>query len=101
MPDEIKRRGRPPLPPEVKEARRIAKKKKDNEREKQRGYPAQAKYRKGRRGTVYEFRVSIPLEQKSELDRLIDATGLSKTELFCFAINEKFGVDLSFPKTAK
>lgn len=101
MPEEVKKRGRPALSPEEKEAKRIAKNKRDNELKKQKGYPAQVKYREARRGTVYEFRVNIPLEKKSELEHLIDATGLSKTELFCLAIHEKFGIDLSPSKEIK
>lgn len=88
MPDEVKKRGRPPLSPEEKEARRIAKNKRDNELKKQRGYPAQVKYRAAR----YMPRVYLSAKSKESLETLLQKESLTLTQLFIGLVYEKYGI---------
>lgn len=95
MADEIKKKGgRPPLSPEERETRRKAKIKRDNERKKAQGYTAQKKYRENRKGKYYEPKLNIPADKKEVLFRLMDQTGLTTTQLFVSAVEEKYGVIL-------
>lgn len=98
MDDEKKKGGRPPLSPEEREARRRAKIKRDNERQKERGYPAHKNYIERHKGEIYEARVRMPSSNKSTLEQLLSATGLTVTQLFVDAVKEKYGIDLSEPK---
>lgn len=95
MADEIKNKGgRPPLSSEEREARRKAKNKRDNERKKAQGYTAQKKYRENRKGRVYEPKLTIPASKKDALFQLMERTGMTTTQLFVTAVEEKYGVDL-------
>lgn len=98
---EVKKRGRPPLSPAEREARRIAKNKQTVEWHKSTGYAAQKKYkeshpesRANERGRVYEPKIRIPMELKGNLESLMKETGLSITRLFVSAVEEKYGVVL-------
>lgn len=88
MPEEVKKRGRPALSPEEKEARRIAKNKRDNELKKQRGYPAQAKYRAAR----YMPRIYLSTKSKGALDALLQKENLSLTQLFINLVYDKYDI---------
>ena len=97
MPDEIKKRGRPPLSPEAREARRIAKNKSSAEWHKKNGYAAQKRYKAAhpeQRGQNYEPKIRIALEFKPIIESLTAETGLSITQLFISAIEEKYKVVL-------
>lgn len=95
MADETKNKGgRPPLSPEEREARRKAKNRRDNERKKAQGYTAQKKYRENRKGRVYEPKLTIPASKKDALFQLMKQTGMTTTQLFVTAVEEKYGVDL-------
>lgn len=95
MADEVKSKGgRPPLSPEEREARRKAKNKRDNERKKAQGYTAQKKYRENRKGRVYEPKLTIPASKKDALFQLMEQTGMTTTQLFVTAVEEKYGVNL-------
>lgn len=99
MANEIKGKGgRPPLSPEDREARRKAKIKRDNERQKERGYPARKSYVKRHKGEVYEPKLRMPASNKGMLEQLLAETGLTVTQLFVGAVKEKYGIDLSEPK---
>lgn len=82
------------LSPEEKEARKRAKYKRDNERKKERGYPDQKKYRMTHPSQNYEPKIRIPLSKKADLQTLINLTGLTITQLFVGAVEEKYGVIL-------
>lgn len=99
MADETKKKGgRPPLSPEEREVRRKAKVKRDNERQKERGYPARKSYIERHKGEIYEPKLRIPASNKPELEQLLVKTGLTVTQLFVGAVKEKYGIDLSEPK---
>ena len=103
MDNQPKKRGRPAtLTPEEKEARRIEKNRRDNERKKAGGWTAQKKYQtthKRHRDTssVYEVKIRVPLDKKEEFKALLEQTGLSITKLCLDAIEEKYGVVLLEP----
>lgn len=76
------------------------------------GYAAQKRYRenhpdrvreqkrkqnKKNKGSIYEPKLRIPIENKPLLENLLSATGLSITQLCLDAIAEKYGVKLSKP----
>lgn len=95
MNDEIKQKvGRPRLSPEEREYRRKIKNKRDNERKKAQGYTAQKRYRENRKGKYYEPKLNIPADKKEVLFRLMEQTGLTTTQLFVGAVEEKYGVIL-------
>ena len=94
MTDEKKRVGRPQLSPEEKEKRRIAKNKRENERQRANGYAAQKKYRAAVRGKIYEPKLTIPINKKEQLFMLLKSTGLTMTQLFVGAVEEKYGIIL-------
>ena len=95
MADETKNKGgRPPLSLEEREERRKAKNRRDNERKKAQGYTAQKKYRENRKGRVYEPKLTIPARKKDALFQLMEQTGMTTTQLFVTAVEEKYGVDL-------
>lgn len=95
MADETKNKGgRPPLSPEEREARRRAKIQRDNERQKERGYPAHKNYIERHKGEIYEARVRIPSSNKPVLEQLLSETGLTVTQFFVNAVKEKYGIDL-------
>ena len=99
--EEKKRRGRPPLSPEEKALRLKEKNKRDIERQKNNGYAAQKKYRLAHPDNVvkwrqrfYEPKIRIPKELRPILNSLIKDTGLTITQLFVSAVEEKYGVTL-------
>lgn len=94
-----KRRGRPPLSDEERELRRIETNKKQAERLKRNGYAAQKKYRETHSGYKknYEPKIKIPLEFRSNLDELLSKTGMTITELFVGAVEEKYAITLRYP----
>lgn len=105
MNDTSKKRGRPPLAPEEKEQRRIAKNAATNAYHKRNGYASQEKYRQAHpekyrayretaRGRTYEPKVRIPIEFKIDFEELLKQTGLSISQLFIGAVEEKYKVTL-------
>lgn len=88
MPDEVKKRGRPPLSPEEKEAHRIAKNKRDSERSKANGYIAQKKYR----SEHYVVRFGLPIKSKETLEDLLHSEGMTAAQMFCHLVYEKYGI---------
>lgn len=97
MSTEPKKRGRPPLTSDEREARRAAQNKKAMERHKKNGYAAQKKYRAThpeKYNQNYEPKVRIPLEFKATIESLTQETGLSITRLFICAVEEKYHVVL-------
>lgn len=93
-----KRRGRPPLSDEERELRRIETNKKQAERLKRNGYAAQKKYRETHSYKKnYEPKIKIPLEFRSNLDKLLSKTGMTITELFVGAVEEKYAITLRYP----
>lgn len=96
MPDKANKK-RVPLTPEELEARRIARNKSAMERHKKNGYAAQKKYRAShpeKYNQNYEPKVRIPLEFKPTIESLTKETGLSITQLFISAVEEKYQVVL-------
>ena len=105
--EEKKKRGRPPLPPDLR-----AKKKSGVSATKEGGYVAQKKYyrankekilsqkktyRDSKKGTIFEPRLRVPVFSKEKLEKLCADTGLSITHLFFSLVKEKYGVDLLTP----
>lgn len=96
MPDKANKK-RVPLTPEELEARRIARNRSSAESHKRSGYAAQKKYRTthaDRRKPSYDIKIRTPLESKAIIDGLVSQTGLTITELFVSAFDEKYHVDL-------
>ncbi len=98
MNDTSKKRGRPSLPPEERERRRVEHNKKANERHKNNGYAAQKKYKEAHpekyKGINYEPKVRISMEYKPVFEELLNRTGLSITQIFLGAVEEKYNVSL-------
>ena len=97
MDNQPQKRGRPPLPPEEREARRVAQNQKAMERHKKNGYAAQKRYRAAhpeKYNQNYEPKVRIPLEFKPTIESLTQKTGLSLSQLFIAAVEEKYNVVL-------
>lgn len=102
MSDTPKKRGRPPMPPELKaqvlEERRIKKNAYKKAYDKANGYSSQKKYKAAHpevyRGRHYEPKLRIPLGRKDTLAQLMAQTGLTITQLFVGAVEEKYGVIL-------
>ena len=94
-----KKRGRPPLSDEERELRRLETNKKQAERLKRNGYAAQKKYRETHSGYKknYEPKIKIPLEFRPNLDELLSKTGMTITELFVGAVEEKYAITLRYP----
>lgn len=107
MADEIKKkRGRPPLSPEIKAERIALKNASTNAYHKKNGYAAQEKYRQAHpekyrayretaRGRTYEPKLRIPIEKKDELASLLQSEGVSLTQMFVTLVMEKYGINLS------
>ena len=89
---EQRGRGRPRLTDEEQEQRRIKRRKYDAERLKKSGYSAQKTYRKK---NYRECKILIRNEYSNELDALLDSTGLSISELFIGAVEEKYDITLT------
>ena len=93
-----KKRGRPPLSADEKEARRAANIANAAAFHKRTGYAAQKKYKASHpeiyKGRYYEPKIRIPIDKKDSLAKLIEQTGLTITELFVGAAEEKYGVIL-------
>lgn len=106
MADEIKKkRGRPPLTDEEKALRPKRKTKPAFNSTKAGGYATQRRYEENhreeirerqriRRQRIYEPKLRIPLENKETLLNLLSQTGLTMTQLFLGAVEEKYGVIL-------
>ena len=58
------------------------------------GYASQKRYREKHKGDVYEPKIRIKKEYKKNLETLLSATGLSITELFVSAVEEKYNIVL-------
>ena len=52
------------------------------------------RYRENRKGKVYEPKLNIPACKKGTLFLLMEQTGMTTTQLFVSAVEEKYGVDL-------
>jgi len=98
-----KGRGRPPLSPEEKELRRIAKNKRTNEYHKQSGYAAQRKYDSANpekiaeiRDSYYSPKIYIDRDFEEKFNQLFKDSKLkSMSEFFINAVEEKYDVVLS------
>lgn len=106
MSEEKRKRGRPPLSPEEKERRRVAKNAAVAAYHKNTGYAAQNKYKKANperyreynrraRETVYEPKIRLHMSKKAVLQSLLQAEGLSLTQMFTTLVLEKYGIDLA------
>lgn len=106
---EKKKRGRPPLPPELKKPKKSVS---GISARKEGGYAAQKKYwethaekikeirartREKNRGYLYEPRLRLTTKSKEQLEELCSSSGLSITKLFCALVKEKYGVELDQP----
>lgn len=104
---EKKKRGRPPLPPELKattgqENSSVKKDKYAAQKKYQRTHPEkmreiQARKRAKARGYIYEPRLRLTMKSKEQLEELCSSSGLSITKLFCALVKEKYGVELDQP----
>ena len=105
MSEEKKKRGRPPLSEEEREAKRIAHNRNSSERHKKTGYSAQKKYQqthkeqyqeyqKKQRGSIYEPKLRIPIDRKEDLTNLLEREGVSLTQMFAALVQDKYGVNL-------
>lgn len=104
MADKInKKRGRPPMSPEMKAERTAKRSAATNAYHKSTGYAAQNKYRqshieqyrdyrKSLRGKTYEPKLRIPMDKKDALLRLMEQTGLTITQLCIGAVEEKYNI---------
>ena len=92
-----KGRGRPPLSSAEKSQRKIENQEKASVAHKKTGYAAQKKYRglNPEKYKRYAIGLVIAPEYQGNLEQLLSTTGLSRTELFINAVEEKYGVDLS------
>lgn len=101
MSEEKKKRGRPPLPPEVKAERVAQRNAYKSAYHKRTQYAAQKKYKATHpevyRGKYYEPKIRVPLDKKESLVSLMERTGLTITQLFIGAVEEKYGVILHNP----
>lgn len=112
MADEQKRgRGRPPLTDEQK-AMRQTKSKRGVSSTKEGGYLSQKRYRQNHpdrvreqkrkqgvrlRETHYEPKLRLPREAQDTIAHLMADAGLTITQLFAGAVEEKYGVTLQKP----
>jgi len=94
MSEEKKKRGRPPLPPEMKAEQIKARRAASASWHKQNGYSSQRNYREKHRGERYDLRVSMPAKNKSKLLELSASLQKSPSELFFDAIFTQYGIDL-------
>lgn len=97
--DEVKKRpGRKPLPPELKKKNGISARKEG-------GYEAQRRYKERHREELlakqrikrvnfYEVDVLMPAANKEIVRRLCKEHGVTTSELFLRAFQEKYGIDL-------
>jgi hypothetical protein len=109
MADEEKRkRGRPPLSPELKAERAAARKEYNKAYLKAHGFAAQRKYDKTEKGVAarrnyvkknagkrYAARISIPASKKDVLLDLVKSSNMSINKFFVSLVEEKYNVDLS------
>lgn len=92
MPDEIKKkRGRPPLSPELKAERAKKKMKYDKQYSKATKYARQKKYHSKR----YEPKISIAADKKAILIGLTQKERTSIPGLFIMLVKDKYNIDLS------
>lgn len=100
MADEPKRkRGRPPLSPEAKVESYKERNKYKNEWHKQTGYAAQKKYREAHpfvysERKYHDVKVYISRERKDDLKDLAKREGLTVSEMFIRAVEEKYSINL-------
>lgn len=76
------------------QSRREQRNKRDNAYQKANGYVAQKKYREAHKGSHYEPKVRIPIENKEKLTSLLASEGVSLTQLLTNLVFEKYGIDL-------
>lgn len=109
---ESKKRGRPPLPEDVKRARQAERNRRNNERKKQNGWIAEKKYAathpeiKAKKYAnwsekYYSPKINIPREFKPTFDTLLASTGKTISELVLEAVEEKYSVTLRGKKDDK
>lgn len=90
--EKPKKRGRPPLPPEERERRRIERNKLSNEIHKKTGYAAQKKYKKNNYDVLS---ILLPKESRHLLDEIVYRENTTISSLFLNAVEEKYSVKLS------
>lgn len=97
---EKKKRGRPPLPPELKKP-----KKQGISGRKEGGYASQKKYKethpeknkewcKNRRKKYYMPTLLIPIEHRDELKELMNSQGMTLSDFFLDAVETKYDIVL-------
>jgi hypothetical protein len=92
MSDELKKkRGRPPLSPEMKAVSKSKKQAYNNAYKKAHGYVSQKKYH----SMQYEPKIRVPVEKKKMLIDLLATENSSLTGMFVSLVKEKYGIDLS------
>ncbi len=100
-----KKRGRPPLPEEEREARAKARTQKNNAMRKATGWERDKKYRAShpdyqkkqyanRVAKYHALTIRIPREVKSDFDSLLVSTGKTISELVLDALEKQYGVNL-------
>jgi len=111
MADEKKKRGRPKTPRTEEELQQLQGKRREwyktykKTYDQVTGYASQKKYKanhpervreqKRRQGAkLYEPKLRIPIEKKPELEKLLSNTGLTISQLFLGAVEEKYGISL-------
>jgi len=102
-------KGRPPLSPEEREQRRIERNKRSNARHKETGYAASKKYNEANKDAVLDgarkrskkmrdkysdLGILILREKRDALEQVLKETGLSITDLFIGAVEEKYSIVL-------
>jgi|GEM_PF-1740046 len=102
-------RGRPPLTPEQREESRIRNNKRTNQHHKNTGYASQKKYNESNKESVSEgsrirskkvrekycdLGILILREKRDELNRILEDTSLTITDLFINAVEEKYNISL-------
>lgn len=102
---EKKKRGRPPLPEEEREARRRESYKRHNEKRRLSGWESEKKYaaehpevRSKKYANwvtkYYSPKINIPREVKPTFDFLLASTGKTISELVLGALEKQYGVNL-------
>lgn len=86
-----KKRGRPPLTPEQRAQRAIARAEYKRVYDKARGYDRQKRFR----AKKYAVLLWLPAEKRDLLDNLLKKLDTSPRELFIDLVNEKYEIDLS------
>lgn len=99
---EKKKRGRPPLPPELKKPKKYSR---GISGRKEGGYISQKKYREShaeeirqkereKRKNAYEIRIRVPSSMKQEIINMAKERNVNPSNLFIKAFEEKFQIKI-------